>query len=904
MLATLLLVALLVFSCTQRPTDSLKYAEVTDGFKTEYLVGDSFVASGEIRIPLGGDSYEDVPITAEMISGFDTSSAGDILVTVRYGDYKATVSVHVSERRAASLVIDEGTLPSVLYYKNPFPTTVTITVTMSDGDVHEHVPVTSQMVGGFNSSVLGDQTISISYLGASTLFSVLVKEDILVSITLVDARYKYDLGDSVSLAGAHLDVAYESGKVLSTTVTVDMVSGFSTAEGGRQSAMVTYKDKTCEYAYFVKKLNAISLVGAQSVYAVNGAVTAQGGHLELTYNDGEVRDAAFDVDMVSGFSTAKGGHYSATVTYEGLTCDYAYFVQKAPVSFELNERSLPATFEKGDAFPEGGGGLLSFNDGTAEDISYSIEQVSDFDTAVAGNHTAHITVSGITVEYPYTVLPGIDGVTIYGYTSAVLQGSDFDGLGEFIVVYETGERESIALSSDRLAVSYATDQVGNVTQSVKYRRVSAPFEVYVYAASKQYSVENIELYDSFSPIKIGDPINTDGVRIRINYSYLTPTIVECDPTWVSFAMPDSIEDDYVTLPVKVACFGVETTGTVRVLSEEYASRVTSLTPIGFKTLYVMGEPLSLETATLAVTFGGGYDFRQGVSVEADYITDFDTSMTGGRSMTVTYGGYAVSLDYFVISSETKDRVTDLMIYGFDPLLFEGDDIYDIDVSDYVLTLTLGYGYSSTTVPLAAEMLSGGPFSEAGRAEVTVTYADVVRTFSVNVRPESERSVVTSIRVPDTIRTYVGTPPDFSAADLVVTYGYGYEIRVIPLSSEGVSLSSYSIASAGYVRVVVTYEGVTCDAILSVIAGDSENLLREISVSEDSRNEFMVGEALDGVYLIVTYNGDRRPEKIAVNIDTMASDFTSAKAGKYTITISYGGRAVVYAYTVTGGVQEG
>ncbi len=828
----LLLVVLCAFfvSCKKKGSETSPYAVVSDDFKTEYFVGEAFTAQGTLKMYTDSDTFTEIPITADMISGFDTSTHGDVIIKVTYGEFNVTVPIHVSAFTAVSLSINAGTMPPIIYQKSSFPSTVTMRVVMSDGSVKEAVPVTAQMLGGFNSSILGAQTVTIGYLGASTSVSITIKADVRTSIELIGGKTAYAVGEPLSLADAVLQISYESGKKVSVSPTAD---------------------------------------------------------------------------MISGFSTALGGSFSAKVTYVGLECDYAYTVRKEATGFNPVLSLLPSLYEKGDPFPEGGAGSLSFNDGTTEDISYSIEQVSDFDTTVAGDHTAHITVSGITVEYPYTVLPGIDGVTIYGYTSAVLQGSDFDGLGELIVVYETGERESIALSSDRLAVSYATDQVGNVTQSVQYRRVSASFEVCVYAASEQYSVENIELYGSFSPIKIGDPINTDGVRVRINYSYLTPTTTECDPTWVSFAMPDSIEGDYVTLPVKVACFGVETTGTVSVLSEEYASRVTSLTPIGFKTLYVMGEPLSLETATLAVTFGGGYDFRQGVSVEAEYITNFDTSMSGGRSMSVTYGGYSVSLDYFVISSEAKDQVTDFMIYGFDPLLFEGDDIFDIDVSLYTLSLTLGYGYSSGTAPLSSESLSGGPFAEAGIAEVTVTYADVVRTFSVNVRPESDRSVVTSISVPDTIRSYVGTPPDFSAANLEVTYGYGYEKRVIPLSSEGVSISPYSTASAGYVRVVVTYDGVTCDAILSFVAGGSENLLQDISVSEDSCREFTVGEALNGVYLIATYNGDRRPEKFAVNAETMASEFTSAEVGKYTITISYGGRAVVYAYTVTEGEsQEG
>ena len=831
-LVALLFVVLCVFfaSCKKKGSEPSPYAVVSDDFKTEYYVGEAFTVQGTLKMYTDSDTFTEIPITADMISGFDTSTHGDVIIKVTYGEFNVTVPIHVSAFTAVSLSINEGTLPPIIYQKSSFPSTVTMRVVMSDGSVREAVPVTAQMLGGFNSSILGAQTVTIGYLGASTSVSVTIKADVRTSIELIGGKTAYAVGEPLSLADAVLQVSYESGKKVSVTPTAE---------------------------------------------------------------------------MISGFSTALGGSFRAKVTYVGLECDFLYNVQKKPASFALIRDTLPNSFEKGDAFPEGGTGVLTYDDGTTDDVSLSASNAPSFDTSTAGEKSIPINAFGLAAAYSYTVLPAIESATPYGYTSAVQQGSAFDGLGELIVVYENGARESIALSSDRLTIDFQTTETGDVAQTIRLRRTEIPFDVYVYSAEEKNKVESIELFGSFSPIVIGESLKMEGIRIRINYSYLSPTITDCNPEWARIVMPASIDGDYEDLPVTISCFGAETTGSVRVLSEQYASRVTSLTPIGFKTLYVMGESLSLENATLAVTFGGGYDFRQGVLVAAEYITDFDTSMSGGRSMTVTYGGYSVSLDYFVIPSEVKDQVTDFMIYGFDPLLFEGDDIFDIDVSSYALTLTLGYGYSSETIPLSLDMLSGGPFVEEGIAEVTVTYEDVVRAFSVNVRPESDRSVVTSISVPDTIRSYVGTPPDFSTANLEVTYGYGYEKRVIPLSSDGVNISPYSIAAAGYVRVVVTYEGVTCDAILSFVAGGSENLLQGISISSDSRSEFAVGEALDGVYLITTYNGDRRPEKVAVDVETMAPDFESAEAGKYTITISYGGRAVVYAYTVTEGeAQEG
>ena len=894
----LLLFCALIFAACGNSTETTNpYAAVSDDFRTDYYVGEALRVQGNLKMYSDETTFTEIPITEEMVSGFDTSAAGTIIVKVTYGDFVASVAVTVHPMNVTSITLDAETIPKTLYKDKPFPSTVTFSAVFSDGTIVRGVAVTPSMLGGFDSSYIGTQNVSITYLGATTVFSVQIKEDVMVSIALVNARSTYDLGEPLSVAGARLDVAYESGKVLSTMFTVDMVSGFSTAEGGRQSATVSYRDKTCEYTYFVKKIDAISLVGARSVYAVNDVVTAQGGHLALAYNDGEVRDVAFSADMVSGFSTAKGGDHNATVTYEGLTCDYAYFVQKTPIAFVLNKTSLPATFEKGDSFPEGGTGVVTYDDETSDEVSVSADNAQSFDTQSMGEKTITISVAGCSDEYAYSVLPAIVSATPYGYTAAAMQCSKFDGLGELNLVYENGELESIALNDARVSVQYRSEETGDIAQIVRFRREEVSFTVRIYSEAERNAVARIEISGEFTPIKKGDPINVKNVRVWVVYRYLSPVSVQCDPAWVSFSAPEVIEGDFADVPVTVSCFGTESQSKVHILSEEYAARVTALRATGFKTLYVVGDELSLRYAALSATYGGGYAYEGNISVEESFVSDFDASTAGEKTMTVTYKGFSTSVSYKVISEEDATRVTDLAIYGFDPLLFVGDDIDDIDVSRYSVSLTLGYGLSTVSVPLTLDMLSGGPFDEAGRHTIAVTYQEgTMREFSVTVHPVEERSVVTAIRVPDMIYGYVGTMPDLSLVELEVVYGYGYEVRRISLASAGVSVSPFSTASSGFVRVEVSYEGRSCGAFISFASGGSENILEKIEISEDSRRTFAVGEAFSDVYIIAYYSGNRLPERISVS-SGMAPDFSAEEPGNYVITISYGGKPVVYAYAV-------
>ena len=192
------LALLLVFVCAAFAScknsgqlNPYRHATVTEDFKTEYFVGEQLVVSGSLRTYFDETTFDVIPITAEMISDFDTSRPGDIIVKVTYGEFVATVPVRVNAVNAVSLTIDESTLPTVIYTGNPFPSGIIISAELSNGDIIENIPVTTSMIGGFDPSVEGAQTLSIGYGGASASFSVTVKRDVPVSITLRDAKTNY-----------------------------------------------------------------------------------------------------------------------------------------------------------------------------------------------------------------------------------------------------------------------------------------------------------------------------------------------------------------------------------------------------------------------------------------------------------------------------------------------------------------------------------------------------------------------------------------------------------------------------------------------------------------------------------------------------------------------------------------
>lgn len=824
-LALLLLCLVALFSCSDPQDALLKSADISEEFKTEYFVGEAFSPSGELKIPLDGGGYEAVPIGEEMVSGFDTSSPGDILVTIRLGEYQATALIHVSELKASSITLDEETLPAVFYLKRPFPSGVTITAKMSDGSTRTRVPVTAQMLGGFDASSVGFKSITVSYLGASTTFAAEVKEDVRVSIAPIGAKTEYGVGDPLILEGAHLDVTYESGKVTSATLTENLVTGFRT-------------------------------------------------------------------DL--------GGTFTAKITYNGLECDYAYTVIKRALSLTLSEDTLPALYDKEDPFPTTGRATIVYDDGTTKTVELSAENAANFTTETYGDKTIDITIDGVSASYSYVVRPAIVMAEAYGFTPSVMKGTAFDEIGKLIVRYESGERDDIPFKGDdRLTIDYSTDEEGDVTQKVTFRGQTFSFIVHVYPESELGAVDHLEVAGAFRTIKKGDPLDVSGVQVYIVYKHLEPESVAMQPEWVSAELPQDFEGDYVDVPVTISCFGAQCEGlSVRVLSPEYAARVTRVIPFGFRTFYAVGEEFDPTGATLTAFYGGGYRVQNGVRVEMSYISGFDTTTAGDdREMTVTYGDCAVTVAYRVVADDSSSEVTDLAVPNFDPLLFVGDDPKDIDVSRYEVIVTLGHGYDSLTVPLTAEMLSGDTFTAPGRQSIILTYETTQKTIFVTVYPVEDKDRVTAISANGSMSADVGFAPDLSSATITVTYGHGYSTQVIPLDAEGVTVDPVSGDKAGLAHTTVHYGGCECGLSVNFVEGDGGNILDRVEIAEGSATAFHVGDAFGGVRLLVYYK-----DGTSLYVDATAAmangfDTNSASDGVRYITITYGGRGVLYGYTV-------
>lgn len=106
---------------------------------------------------------------------------------------------------------------------------------MESGNHVGSIPVEKSWISGYNSEKLGKQTVTITYGGKTTTFTVTVV-DYLKDINIVGLKQNYKVGETLDLSGASITEITASGtKVEGKAVTTNMISGFNTSTPGEKN---------------------------------------------------------------------------------------------------------------------------------------------------------------------------------------------------------------------------------------------------------------------------------------------------------------------------------------------------------------------------------------------------------------------------------------------------------------------------------------------------------------------------------------------------------------------------------------------------------------------------------------------------------------------------------------------
>jgi len=191
----------------------------------------------------------------------------------------------------------EKTLQSIAVTTQPTKTEYTVgdtlntagmvvTATYSDGSTAVIPAGTGgYTMSSFDSSTAGDKTITVSYEGKTTTFTVKVnlpgKTLASIAVTTQPTKTEYTVGESLNTAGMVVTATYNDGST--AAVTSYNTSGFSSSTAGQKTVTVTYNGKTTTFTVTVISAGQpVSVTGVTLTNKTLNLIAGQSGKLNYT----------------------------------------------------------------------------------------------------------------------------------------------------------------------------------------------------------------------------------------------------------------------------------------------------------------------------------------------------------------------------------------------------------------------------------------------------------------------------------------------------------------------------------------------------------------------------------------------------------------------------------------------
>lgn len=510
---------------------SISVAALPD--KVNYLEGkDEFDITGALlRLTYDNGTNEKIPMTAEMVSGFDNTIVGTNRIKVQYGGFETSFNVTVIARSLVSIAV--GKMPAKTEYlegKDEFsPSGGELTLTYNNG-TSKTVDMKDAAFTGFDNSTPGVQTVTVSYGGKTTTLKVTVIEKTLekIEVTTLPSKTQYLEGkDKLQKDGGVITLYYNNGKTATVSLNDADVTGFNNRVVGTQTLTVHYMEKTAQFEVKIiaKSVSRISVASVPDVVTYlegKDELSADGGKITVYYNNDTEDVVNMTVDMLSGFDCNKVGMQTITVTYGGKTAVFEVeVIAKTLEKIELLSAPAKKTYrEKKDTLNLNGARInLIYNNGAVVPFAITDEMVSGFDNSVIGKQTITVTYMGKTTTFEIEIIAKTAmsiSVTQKTDKLSYLEGKDeLDVTGGVITVYyDNDTTTSIPMTSDMVS-GFDNSEAGTNTVTVTYLGKTATFDVEI-RAKKIVSFELVK-----NPVKTvykeGEALSLEGIAARFSY---------------------------------------------------------------------------------------------------------------------------------------------------------------------------------------------------------------------------------------------------------------------------------------------------------------------------------------------------------------------------------------------------
>ncbi len=286
--------------------------------KTEYLEAKDVLdlSGGKLTVTYNNGMTEELNLSEVSVTGFDDTKIGEQTLTVSYNDVITTFKINVVAKSLDSIAITQNPAKQIYWKGESLDLSGMVVSAHYNNDTSELI--TDYTVEG-DVATPGEKTITVSYKGKTTTFSVTVKEKSLVSIAITEKPKKliYLEGDKFVKSGLVVTAYYDDTS--SKKITEYTVSGY-TSSPGTKIITVTYQDKTATFPVTVeaKRLTSIKVIKKPSKTTyLEGETFDPSGMVVKVYYNNDTSEEIIDYTVISDFSTP--GIKLVTIAYGDKT---------------------------------------------------------------------------------------------------------------------------------------------------------------------------------------------------------------------------------------------------------------------------------------------------------------------------------------------------------------------------------------------------------------------------------------------------------------------------------------------------------------------------------------------------------------------------------------------------------
>ena len=703
--------------------------------KTEYNYGEDLDLTGATISDVKGSGTIEIPVTEDMVIGYDKEKLGEQTIKVTYGGEEATFKVTVKDY-VKDIILVNPDKTEYQYGESLDLTGGSVQKVMASGAAVAAVPLTDDSVtlSTFNPNQSGIQTIKVTYEGKTKTFDVNVK-DTITGIELQgipETKYKY--GEDFKISNLKLNIHKLSGDV-TIPVTQDMIKGYEKNKLGSQVVKIEYEGQT------ITTINVEVIDYVQSViitppskveYNYGESLNLDGAKITkiMASNPSKPEEIIVTSSMISGYTSTKIGKQNVTITYvddKTYTKDFVVTVKDTISEISLNDKDFKKIYKYGDNLDLSNLSInVKYNSGKTENIPVTTGMISGYNPQKLGDQELTIIYNEKSLKTSVTIKDYIKDIKLTPPTKNEYKINESLSLagGSITEVMASGVNGNTISLTKNMVSGFDSTTPGIKKITVTYEGFSKIFEVAV--------INNVNHIEVIPPTKTnykyGEDLNLAGSSIKVVMEDGTIRNEKITKDMITGYEKTTPGQQMITVTYKDDKQNTYTGYFSVTVGEDYIKEMKFVSPT--KKQYIIGDTLDLTGGSITEVYASG-KLGNKYNLTKDIVSGFDSTTPGTKTITVTFKDntykYTVNVEDRLLGVSIKD-LPNKTTYK------KGESL---DLTGATLNVTKDSGV--TVVKITKDMVSGYDSNKEGYQVITVNYGGFDNKFGVYVEKDATPS---------------------------------------------------------------------------------------------------------------------------------------------------------------------